>query len=81
MLISSSRIDSDLVSVFVLMTMSTDDDRIDHHLQRLRELRELYDGTAKGTPQQWVMPAPEVAGEFVQALDLAIAFLAHRTGH
>ena len=60
--------------------MSDADDRIDHHLQRLRELREFYDSTAKGRTQQWEFPNRAIAAEFVQALDLAIAYLAHRTG-
>ena len=60
----------------------TDEDRIDHHLQRLRELREFYDATAHGRvrTEPWRGSEQEMAGEFVQALDLAIAYLIHRTG-
>ena len=66
-----------------MLVMSADDDRIDHHLQRLRELREFYDATAHGRArtEPWGLSEQEMAGEFVQALDLAIAYLAHRTAH
>ena len=69
------------MTVFLLLVMSDAEDRIDHHLERLRELREFYDSTAKGRTQQFEFPEAHIAEEFVQALDLAIAYLAHRTGH
>jgi hypothetical protein len=62
--------------------MSDTDNRIDHHLRRLRELGEFYDAMAHGRArtEPWGLSEQEIAGEFVQALDLAIAYLAHRTG-
>jgi hypothetical protein len=68
--------------VFLLLVMSDEDDRIDHHLQRLRELREFYDATAHGRArtEPWRLSEQDIAGEFVQALDLAIAYLVHKTG-
>ena len=68
--------------MFLLLVMSDADDRIDHHLQRLRELREFYDATAHGRArtEPWGLSEQEMAAEFVQALDVAIAYLVHKTG-